>query len=162
MVRRLLTVASTIAMFAACGGSKSPGGPTPQYPNLVGGWNGTLTIAAVELSPPYRRASNICTESWIINTQNGGQFSGTFQESGGTFVPCASSGTLSGAVSASGQVSGLSFAVVVGATSCRRLLGDGIWAGILTGNSLVAQRTDRLQCPNETGDRSLSLSMHKQ
>lgn len=158
-MRRLLMIAGTMVITAACGGSGSSVAPTPQYPNLVGGWNGTHTTAIVYSSG---RGSNLCNMTWIINTQNGGQFSGTFQRSGGTTASCADAGTLSGIVSASGQVSGLALNATIGGSSCTRLAGDGAHAGILTGNLLTAQATDRIDCLGLTIDRSLSLSMHKQ
>jgi hypothetical protein len=109
-------------------------------------------------------ASNTCTKSWIVSTQSGAAFQGTWQLSGGTTVSCGSAGTLSGQVEVSGALSGLTFGVAVGGlpAECSRVAGDAEFEGTVTGDSLVAQNTETIRCPDGDGDRAISLALTRQ
>ena len=126
------------------------------HPNMLGAWFGTLTITIPGIS-------NVCNMSWIANGQTGGQFSGTFQTSGGTTTSCGQAGTFSANVSPANSVSNLSFGISVGAASnCTRLAGDGMFNGALSGATLTAQTADTVQCGTLAANRSLTVVMTKQ
>ena len=170
-VRRFRRVRSCLGIFMAvamtsCGGSQTsptPAPPTPRFPSTVGNWSGTLTIDQVE-TPGGSRLVTVCNETWAVTTQIEGQFTGTFQATGG----CAGSGSMKGTVSTSGEVTGLTFNPHVGSPgSCLLEFGDGIYAGVLNGGALTARTAERAVChPPVTGlitfDRSFTLSMRKQ
>jgi hypothetical protein len=137
-----------------------------QFPNMIGGWGGTFTIGIVQVGTNVR-TSNVCDETWVITSQTGASFSGTFQLAGGTTSTCAQSGNVGGTVSASGAVSGLTHSVALGVLSqCTRVSGDGVMTGVVSNASaLTAQCTDRLRCTvgsvTSDNDRTLSLSLNK-
>lgn len=135
----------------------------PEAPNLLGGWTGIYSIATVDRGTGLRH-SNTCDEEWLVTDQTGGQFSGTFQLSGGTTTPCAHSGTIAGALSMTGALSGLAHSVTLGSLPCSRILGDGRMSGFASSTAVTAQSTDRVRCNNpftyET-DRTLTLAMNK-
>jgi hypothetical protein len=173
-MRQLLIVVGLCLSAAACGGGGSPTAPTPPpppppppapvYPAMMGTWAGTLTIVAS--IPGQPALSNTCQLSWILSAQTQGQFSGTFQTSGGTTSTCGQAGTFSGTVSPTGQISGLTNDVGVGSTNCSRLSGDGIYAGILSNNLLSATTNDRVRCTSGStsleASRNLTISAQKQ
>ena len=148
--------------------------PVAQYPSMTGGWSGTLNISAVTRGSGVR-SSNICTNTWIVTTQNAGRFSGTYQLSGGTTASCTSAGDLSGDVSTSGTLSGLSFTSPpqTGATTCTRISGDGTYSGVVSNASAVtASSADAQRCTTvfaggvpppitAEADRTLTLTMNK-
>lgn len=166
---------AALVTAVACGDDtpRSPTGPSTsqqQGPNLVAGWSGTLTVAGVLLIPGQtaQRATNICNQSWVITSQSGGRFSGTWQSSGGTIASCAQAGTLTGTVSASGQISDLQFGASVGTAppsgfTCTRVSGSEVFAGIASNASITAQAADRLRCSGAGGtadlERTMDLSM---
>jgi hypothetical protein len=134
----------------------------PRYPSIVGNWSRTLTVENV-VTPGGARHVNACNETWGVTTQIEGQFTGTFQRS------CGESGSMNGTVSMSGDVTGLTFNVMVGrfmTSTCLRVLGDGVYTGLLNGASLMAQTAERTFCIAGGGglqfDGSFSLSMSKQ
>jgi hypothetical protein len=138
-IARMVLAALIAGGSFACSGSSSPvPAPTappsvqPVYPNMIGGWNGTLTINATIVGV---NASNACAESWIITGQSNGDFSGTFQLTGGTTTPCAQSGSVSGTVTTSGTVSA-GHSVTIGISlNCVRISGDGVYSGVVSGTS---------------------------
>ena len=155
-------VLGTVAS-ACSGGSTSP---TVQYPNMLGTWTGSLTFIR-SISPPG--ASNTCTLSWTVTTQNAGQYSGTYQIAGGTVDPCGSAGNVSGSVSADGNVSGLTFSTPFRIVSqCVLSAGSSIpvFSGRVSGTALTAQSTEAIQCTDgsttSVGSRSLTISVSKQ
>lgn len=155
----------------ACGGDAgNPISPTrasgPQYPSLIGGWSGIFTSSGV-LIQTGQRATAVCNHTWVISSQNGGSFSGTFQSSGGS---CAQGGALSGSVSTAGSVSGLSFSVTVGQIelsgfSCTRTGGAEVFAGVVSGGSMTLQASEQIRCVGNgiAGDiqRSMTLAMNR-
>lgn len=63
--------------------------PAPAvFPSMTGGWGGTLAITST-IRSSGARSSNTCNQTWIVTTQTGGDFSGTFQLSGGTTSACS-------------------------------------------------------------------------
>lgn len=136
--------------------------PAPVYPNMIGAWAGTATINASILG---LSASNICQLSWIITAQNGGEFNGTFQTSGGTTLNCAQSGRAFGAMTQSGAITNLNFEVSIGPVTGCTLLSSDPYAGIATSASLTAQANERLSCVSNgvtvPGTRSLTVALTK-
>jgi hypothetical protein len=136
--------------------------PAPvSYPSAIAAWTGTRTINAV-YSDGEARGTTSCEETWIIRSQSGGSFSGTFQSTGsGT---CAQSGTLSGTVSFTGAISDLTFSSGIGDNpACTRGADNARYAGTLTAKGITAQGSDRMQCafPRAvaTAERTISLTM---
>jgi hypothetical protein len=129
---------------------------------MVGTWRGTLTVETVVT--PGSRTVNVCDETWAVTSQIDGQFIGTFQAGAG----CAGSGSMAGTVSMSGEVTGLRFNPHVGSGGgCLLEFGDGMYAGLLNGASLMARTAERTWChPPIIGilmfDRSFNLSMTRQ
>ena len=122
--------------------------PTARFPSMAGGWSGTLNVSVV-VRGTGQRASNICTETWIVTAQTDGRFSGTFQSSGGTTASCSDSGSFTGDVSATGTLSRLtpSGTSSSGATTCTRIGGDGNFTGVVSGAlALTAERRDAQRC----------------
>ena len=121
--------------------------PPSEPPNLLGEWAGIYTIATVDRGTGLR-SSNTCYESWRVNLQTRGQFSGTFF----------------GTVSTTGALSALSHSVPLASLPCARISGDGTMTGTASPTALAAQATDTVRCTNiltyET-DRSLALVMNK-
>jgi len=169
-LKRILVVPSLaiMAVVASCGGGPpGPTSPTPatsRYPMMVGNWRGTLTVEQFVTPGSGERTVSVCNETWGMTAQTEGRFSGTFQAEG----VCAHSGTMFGTVSISGAITGLTFSAFVGSpgetSTCRRVSGDGVYTGVLSGTSLTAQTAERTVCAVTflTFDRSYSLSMNKQ
>ena len=170
-VRLAVVVVIMTFVAVACGGGSSSAptvAPSPlvsliQYPNLVGGWSGTMTIVAVVNGLAL---SNTCTHSWNVSGESSGAFSGTWQLSGGTTVACASSGTLSGTVSTSGYVQ-VGFNTTLGNTaSCKEIGTPSPYTGTLAGRSLALQTSDTVQCTTNgvtvEGTRSLAIALTEQ
>jgi hypothetical protein len=130
---------------------------------MVGTWRGTLTVETV-VTPTGSRNVSACDETWTVTSQIDGQFIGTFQAAGA----CAASGSMDGTVSMSGEVTGLRFNPHVGSGgACLREFGDGLYAGVLNGASLMARTAERELCHPPiigilTFDRSFNLSMTRQ
>jgi hypothetical protein len=124
-------------------------------PNFAGAWNGTLTISLLGVS-------NTCTETWIIASQNGPQFVGTWQTSGGSATSCGQAGTVTGSVLSDGTVRDVTHTVAVGTTTCTRVSG-GQLNGTFSGLTLTAQGTDVQRCPSAADvTRSFTLALRKQ
>jgi hypothetical protein len=160
-VKRLSTL---VLLFVSWGCSGSKGTPSPVFPNMVGEWNGTLTIVAVIAGGPS--GSNICDLTFIVNGQSTGDFSGTWTLSGGTATACAQSGSLTGRVSTGENIRDLNLITPLGISPvCTRIAGDGLFLGVLSGRSLTASTNDRLRCSSGgvtgEGDRTLTLSVGK-
>jgi hypothetical protein len=129
---------------------------------MIGSWSGTRTVEEV-VTPSGSRSINVCNETWVVATQIDGQFTGTFQRSGG----CTESGSMNGTVSMSGEVTGLMFVPQGGSrtTTCQ-LVSGGVYTGLLNGASLTAQTAERTVCVGGGTllqfDRTFTLSMNKQ
>jgi hypothetical protein len=125
------------------------------YSNMNGAWSGTHTISA----PSW---TNICTQTLIVNSQTGGLFSGTWRMSGGTIAACDQAGTLSGSVSATDSISGLTWVVTVNPSTCTRVAGDGIFSGTLSNGVITAQMTEMLDCGMGAASRTYAVRVTKQ
>ena len=131
---------------------------------MAGNWSGALTVETLVTPGNGRTTVEVCDKTWTIASQTEGQFAGTFETRDG----CAGSGIVNGAVSMTGDVTGLTFRVSGGSqtTTCQRVFGDGVYAGRLNGTSLMAQASERSLCvAGGVGiqfDRALRLSMNKQ
>jgi len=136
-----------------------PQAPTPQFPNLIGSWRGTLVVNAAIAG---LTGSNTCTVTWLITSQTSGRFAGTYQSSGGT--SCASSGTVSGEVSSSETLIRLDLVQQVGSPGCVVLSRTG-YSGFASATVITAQETQQNRCTvrgtSATGSRTLTFDMQK-
>ena len=164
-----------VSLFiSACGGGSPtapaapppppPPPPAPVYPNMIGAWFGQMAIV---VSLNGQNSSNVCTNQFTVTGQTAGDFSGTFQSSGGTTSPCGQAGTFTGNVSTTGQVTNYAHNVTVGALppTCQRLSGDGVFSGILSGGVLSLTTSDTLRCTSgsltATATRNLTITAQK-
>lgn len=160
-MKRLMLAVGIAA--TACGGG-SPTSPTPRFPNMIGGWIGTSSVNGSALGIS---ASNTCTESWTITSQTRGDFSGTFQTTGGTTAPCAQSGTINGSTTTNGTISGLNFSAQINPLQGCALVSRTAYSGVVSSTSLSAQSTERLSCVVAgipglvTVDRSFVIALTK-
>jgi hypothetical protein len=131
---------------------------------MVGNWSGTLAVETVQ-TPGGSRSARGCNETWAVTQQTGGRFTGTFQASG---LDCPQSGSITGTVAMSGELTGLMFSPNPGSPGgCLVVSGEVVYSGLLNGISLRAQTAERSVChPPVTGiitfDRSFTLSMSRQ
>jgi hypothetical protein len=171
----LLGVITATVLTAACGGMTDalPAGPSAaaqnpaaaapvpaqNYPSLIGRWraSGSMTFRNLETGNTLARAS--CSGSLTITTQDRGTFTGTFGTQGGGWNSdrfCTASGTFGGELLA--PDGSLARARLEGnfanwprpsvTPSCEFLsMGDGIWTGSATSESIRLQVTDILRCP---------------
>jgi len=170
MKRALLLCA---IVLIGCGGESSNTltSPTPIVSapsvNIVGSWAGTFTAAGT-IVQTGERATTTCNHIWAITNQTGGQFSGTWQSSGGT---CAQAGTISGTVSASGVLGNVTLSVSSGTTpplangvSCTQS-GSQTFNGIASVTAITLSANDRLRCSGlglvADVDRAITLAMTK-
>jgi hypothetical protein len=123
------------------------------FANMVGAWTGTVTFSALGLS-------GSCNISWLITAQNGGSFSGTYQETGGTGCPQA--GSFDGTISSANVVTFRRTSVTVGnGASCTD--SNVISNGLLSGSTVTIQTSFIRSCtnPNTTFAESQTLSVTK-
>jgi hypothetical protein len=136
--------------------------PAPTYPSMVGPWTGTTTITAAIVGG--LSGSNTCTETWLVDSQSGGSFSGTFQTSGGTTTSCAQAGTFSGTVSTSGSLSVRFSSTLNPLTGCARTGGSDSFSGLLSGGTGTLQMSQTLHCTSPAVadvNVSYTISIHK-
>ena len=93
VMKRLLCALA--ALGAACSGG--PSVPSVTYPNLLGGWTGLMNVTLIQngASGPI----NQCLATFVVQSQNGGDFTGAFQAApinGVTVAPCAPLTSFSG------------------------------------------------------------------
>ena len=122
------------------------------YPSMNGAWAGTHVSSGAGQSVT-------CNLGWTATGQTGSQFSGTWELSGSG---CGQSGTFTGHVSTSSALTGVSFNAVVGASTCTRVSGDGLYNGALSGNSVSLQSADTIRCLGVDIARSNTVSLTKQ
>lgn len=141
-------------LMVGCGGSTPTAPPTPAppvYPNMVGGWAGTVANTWIAEGPIT--GSRTCSETWLITAQSGGAFSGAFQTTPGTAPECARSGSIEGNVSQDGT---LSFRFGSGSgistTECVRIAGPRDFQGLVSPNgAITAGSVIVLRCPFRGG-----------
>jgi len=95
-MRRLLCALTVLG--AACSGTSAP---SLMYPNLLGGWTGGMDVTLIQNGASG--AINQCLVTLVIQSQNGGDFTGAFQAApinGVTVAPCAPLTSFSGTLSA--------------------------------------------------------------
>ena len=144
-IRGLVSCLALVAL-AGCG-SDSPTAPTPTFINMVGGWAGTFTSNLNFPNVPGGNQSENCTVSWNITSQNGGQFSGTWQLTDGT-IACASSGTLTGTIDTGGAITSFSAGTTVGplgVAGCTRTNASP-WVGRVSATSVNLSTTEQWSC----------------
>jgi hypothetical protein len=130
--------------------------------NMVGTWRGSSTITSTGTG---ENGDNACTTSWIINSQTGEDFSGTYQASGGTTTPCNRGGTVSGFVyRGSGYVQEDQVLMLVEnaiGSSCVSLTGNSS-RGPITNGVLNLVGYDRVDCSGSIFNRIVATSIRKQ
>jgi hypothetical protein len=92
-MKRLLCALAVLG--AACSGG--PSVPSLTYPNLLGGWTGIMNVTLIQNGASG--AINQCLATFVVQTQNGGDFTGAFQAApinGVTVAPCAPLTSFSG------------------------------------------------------------------
>jgi len=159
-----------VAAFAigACGSDNS-GGPTPSTTsvNVVGSWAGTQTAVGT-IVQTGERVTTTCTQIWAITSQSGGQFSGTWQSSGGS---CAQAGGITGTIASSGVLGNVILSVTSGATpppanglTCSPSSSQA-FTGIASTTAITLSASDRLRCSGlgQTFDvdRAITFAMTK-
>lgn len=162
-MRRWVLLACLFAL--GCGGSSptspsnSSAPPAPTYPNLIAAWSGTASLTIVQ-SATGVRATNICSTTWIVNSQNRDSLGGTFQLSGGTLVACGQSGTFTGTVSTTGSVN-LVWGQTAGGgvNSCTTISGDPFLSGVASSTTMTLQQSVRLNCSGLVTDQIANLSL---
>ncbi len=171
-LKSAVVASATVVAFALCVagcGSSDPVAPssvtptsvaTPQpvYPNMVGAWSGTTSITVQQGAA---RATNICTSTWIVDTQGQSNFAGTFQLSGGTIVACAQSGNFAGTVSTQGSITVAYATTGGGSTGCTTVGGDTAFTGVVSGSSLTAQETLHLNCGGLATDQINQITLSR-
>lgn len=130
---------------------------TPLFPSVLGAWSGTLSFAA-------QGSSGSCNQTWLITSQTGGTFSGTFQITGGT--GCSQAGTISGAITSTNAITSLG--VVSNTVSNGAVCTDSnsVTTGLLSGRTMNVQKSFTRNCtsppPAVTFAESQTISMTKQ
>jgi hypothetical protein len=138
-------------LLAACSSSPSAATapPPPSYPQMVGGWGGTMAYTVIRtIGEISGRSASMCNETWLVTSQDRHSYAGTYQTtpSAGT-TGCAGSGSLQGSVTPGGEVR-LTFRGD-SPSACKLLRGDPDFAGFVSpSGGLTAQRAYVLRCPS--------------
>lgn len=162
VIYRVASALGVAALMSACGSSSTPSGPTPvaaapappTYPSLIGGWDGTVTFNASTAS-----TAATCRITWVITSQNLGNFLGTFQTSPGTGA-CNQSGTVEGVVTPTGAITDIVHGAVINPNGCTRTRREAM-VGVLSGAALTAQTSEQLVCSGVALTRSYSIAITK-
>lgn len=160
-MHRFLIVAALVLVVVGCGGSQSPTAPSgPQYPAISGTYRSSTFWQVRVVSVITGQSLTLNCSGSITLAQNGASFSGTFQQGD----PCT---VTTGSVT-QGQVrtdGGISFGIAIpGAdpnaftalTGCVPISGSSLFNGLVSGNTLDANISGVLTCPD--GDR-ISLTL---
>jgi len=130
---------------------------SPLFTDVVGAWSGTITSVGLGISL-------MCNGTWLVTSQAGGDFSGTFQIAGGN--GCSQAGTFAGSISSANGVTAFR------ATSTS--VGNGAictdsnvtTTGLLSGRTMTIQRSFTRSCtsppPPTTFAESQTISMTRQ
>jgi len=131
--------------------------------NMVGTWRGSSTITSTGTG---ENGDNVCTTSWMINSQTGKDFSGTYQASGGTTTPCTRGGTVSGFVYlGSGYVQEDQVLMLVEnaiGSSCVSVTSPTSSRGPITNGVFNLVGWDRVDCSGAIFNRVVATSIRKQ
>ena len=157
-MRSIGALALSLLIVPACGGSSPTSAAPPSAPSLMGNWSGTRLELLISGAA---NISTTCKEVWSITSQTQGQFSGTFQVSGGTTAPCGGSGTVSGTIGADNRVSGLAFSVDIFTGGCTRSSGDGRYSGQFVNGVMTATTSDSVACSNFNAVRNVTITMSR-
>jgi hypothetical protein len=127
----------------------------PLFANLVGAWSGTETSVGLG-------TSTVCNDTWLINSQTGGAFAGTFQLSGNG---CSEAGSFQGTISTTNAITDIhTTSVTVGSgVVCHD--SNATTSGLLSGRTITIQSSFTRSCTspiNLTFPESQTLSMTKQ
>jgi len=132
--------------------------------NMVGTWRGSSTITFTGTTDQSR--DNVCTTSWIIDSQTGEEFSGTYHASGGTTTPCTRGGTVSGFVYlGSGYVQEDQVLMLLEnaiGSSCVSVTSPTSGNGRITNGVLNLVGYDRVDCSGSIFNRIVATSIRKQ
>ena len=160
-LRSIAALALSLLIVPACGGSSPTSAPppsTPSFTSLMGNWSGSRLMV---MTTGAASISNTCRETWSVTSQTQGEFSGTFQVSGGTTASCEGAGTVSGTISADNRISGLAFSVDIVSGGCTRSSGDGRYSGQFANGVITATTSDSVACSNFTAARNLTITMSR-
>jgi hypothetical protein len=156
-----------LLIAAGCGSSSSSSpaaattaSTTPAFPNIAGDWSGTQSVAAT--SSRTTDFAVTCNQTMTLK-QSGGTFSGTFSASGAA-PECVYGGTIDeGTVNQSGATTAKLTVTSNGQADCRRVQGDGVYRGTLSGTKLTLTMTESLDCtgPAETVNRNWTITTSK-
>jgi hypothetical protein len=127
---------------------------TPLFANMVGAWNGTILSAGLG-------TSTSCSLSWLVTSQTGGDFSGSYQLTGGN--GCSEAGSLAGTISTTNTVTALrGTAAVTNGAICTD--SNVSLNGLVSGRNITIQRTFTRSCtsPSITFSESQTYSLAKQ
>ena len=160
---------------SSCSGSSTPSPtaptPPPVFVNVTGGWSGTYTSNFNIPQFPGGPGAGLCVMNVTIASQDGGQFSGTFELTGnyanfGFLVNCARSGPTNGSITTTGTVTALTVSPTIGipGVACNYLSRSAV-TGSVTPTTLNATWTEQFACPSlgiTTADFNRAVSLRKQ
>lgn len=156
----LITICSAL-LLAACSDSPTQPAvvatPTPiPYPQMIGGWGGTLSASWTGTSS----GSYTCSYSMLVTGQSAGAYNGSYQSTRGTEDVCASSGTVSGVVTPSGEIS---LAMRSNATSgtCSTQSASDFIGFVSSAGNITAQSFSRQQCGSQDYRVTWGLTLSK-
>ena len=125
---------------------------------MLGPWKGD---ASVNFTPRdnFGATSYACDQNWLVQSQNGGEFSGAVDSNGqgsNSDKFCAlRSGTFTATMTAAGAIT--SARLELGASTCTHVSGDGTFTGSFTApTSFTIRMSDVWNCPDPRGDLHLS------
>jgi len=165
-MRRLLCALALLC--AACGG---PSAPSPTYPNLVGGYTGTMDVTVIANGVPVG-LQNQCGVAWLIQSQNGGDFTGAFEATPNavTFAPCPQRTSFSGKFSnivppglqpSDFDVVALPADTPPGCTLISQTPLHGVWSQYGNASLLSLLGWNRFQCGTQSPYQSIRFTLSR-
>lgn len=124
------------------------------FANMLGAWSGTQTSSGLG-------QSGSCTLTWLITSQTGGVFAGTYQESGA--IGCPQAGSFDGTISTTNAVTYRRTSITVGnGSTCTD--SNVVTNGLLSGRTVTIQSSFIRSCTNPTATfaESQTTSITKQ
>jgi hypothetical protein len=125
---------------------------------MIGDWTGTFAVSRL-LDDGTARV-NVCDQSWMIADQTDGQFSGSFQLSGGSHDSCSQTGAISGTVLTDGTVLALFATLTSPRLPCVITARSGIMGSVADGR-LRAEWFEQGVCESGSLSRSILVEMTK-